>query len=773
MKMIAINKHSSKLKKWSVEMPNAPFSNRYLQANEHKPIRKKMKTSSKILLILIFSAYPILGLISQNTDWIIYTNSEKVNCQLIQGNYNWIGTNGGIAKINIHTREIDFINSGNSGLQHNFVQCLTTDLDENIWVGSKGTNYCGVLSSFKGNDWTYYDPPVNYKNYNSITVADNGDIWAGTNLFGLLHYDGSVWETFNVDNSPLPSNSIGQILAESDSAIWVIVQGQQSTQSCLAKYNGNNWILIDTSNSNIPSNYVFSMDIDGFGNKWIGTYKGLTMFDGSNWIDYNTENSGIPSNIITSVVCDKENNIWVGTSNSGIACFDGNLWTVYNDINSMLPTNKIKSLDIDDNNTVWIIYNLQYDFQGSRIISFDGTEWVQFETKSSPMPNNFPTSLAIDVDSSVWVGTNDGFANIKDNVWTSYTSQNTPLENDDIRAIACEKNGTKWFGSLFCGLIKYFNQEWTVYTLDNSPLTSRQINCITIDENNNKWIGTSSGGMDSGGLIKISNENNWTIYNSNNSDLPYNTVNCVTIDEIGIIWVGTQHGLVKIENDVWTVFDTTNSDLPDSWICSLAVDSTNTLWIGTRYEGLVKYDSQNWNVYNQENSGIPDNCVFAITVDTDNSLWLGTMYGGLTKFDGTEWTSFNCTNSGMPGSYTTNIIIDHNNTKWITATSLNTGGVALYNENGLTSTNEIEKLEELNMISLFPNPVNNYLNVNINTEYLQFKITLTDITGRVIRIISTKSNQKIIDVSGLPSGLYMISASYKKKIIGINKFIKL
>ncbi len=28
MKMIAINKHSSKLKNWSVEMPNAPYSNR-------------------------------------------------------------------------------------------------------------------------------------------------------------------------------------------------------------------------------------------------------------------------------------------------------------------------------------------------------------------------------------------------------------------------------------------------------------------------------------------------------------------------------------------------------------------------------------------------------------------------------------------------------------------------------------------------------------------------------------------------------------------------
>jgi len=31
--MIAINKHSAKLKTWSIEMPNAPYLNRYGQLN--------------------------------------------------------------------------------------------------------------------------------------------------------------------------------------------------------------------------------------------------------------------------------------------------------------------------------------------------------------------------------------------------------------------------------------------------------------------------------------------------------------------------------------------------------------------------------------------------------------------------------------------------------------------------------------------------------------------------------------------------------------------
>jgi len=36
MKMIATNKHSAKLKIWRVEMPNAPYSNRYEQSQKTK-----------------------------------------------------------------------------------------------------------------------------------------------------------------------------------------------------------------------------------------------------------------------------------------------------------------------------------------------------------------------------------------------------------------------------------------------------------------------------------------------------------------------------------------------------------------------------------------------------------------------------------------------------------------------------------------------------------------------------------------------------------------
>jgi ligand-binding sensor domain-containing protein len=39
-----------------------------------------------------------------------------------------------------------------------------------------------------------------------------------------------------------------------------------------------NWTVYNTSNSELPSNWVYSIAIDGQGNKWIGTDGGLAVY---------------------------------------------------------------------------------------------------------------------------------------------------------------------------------------------------------------------------------------------------------------------------------------------------------------------------------------------------------------------------------------------------------------------------------------------------------------------------------------------------------------
>jgi ligand-binding sensor domain-containing protein len=64
------------------------------------------------------------------------------------------------------------------------------------------------------------------------------------------------------------------------------------------------WIVYDTTNSGLPHNWVSSVTIDDFGNKWIGTFAGLAKFDGAKWKVYDTSNSDLPSNEIISIALD-------------------------------------------------------------------------------------------------------------------------------------------------------------------------------------------------------------------------------------------------------------------------------------------------------------------------------------------------------------------------------------------------------------------------------------------------------------------------------------
>ena len=111
----------------------------------------------------------------------------------------------------------------------------------------------------------------------------------------------------------------------------------------------------------MPDNDVWSVAIDGSGNKWIGTAEGwlwsvgggLAKFDDTNWTVYDTSNSGLPDNYINCITIDISGNKWIGTS-AGLTKFDGTKWTVYNTSNSGLPHNTIYSIFIDGKGDKWI-----------------------------------------------------------------------------------------------------------------------------------------------------------------------------------------------------------------------------------------------------------------------------------------------------------------------------------------------------------------------------------------------------------------------------------
>ena len=308
------------------------------------------------------------------------------------------------------------------------------------------------------------------------------------------------------------------------------------------------WLSYNTANSDLPSNTITCIEIDEFGNKWIGTGGGLVKFDGTNWTVYNSSNSGLPDNWIPALAIDRSVKKLIGTgeftkrTSSGLAKFDGTNWIVYDTSNSSLPGNWISAITIDGSGNKWI------GIKDEGLAKFDGSNWILYNSSNSGLPKNIGVrAIAIDGSGNKWIGAYDDFVKFDDTTWTVYNAQTT------IGCITIDNTGKKWIGGLrsepfgWFGLIRYDDETFTYYAESDSGVPLGSIQCIAVDEFDNKWIGTYR--SNNGGLVKFDGTN-WTDYSTSNSGLPDNWgVNAIAIDGSGNIWIGTWGGGLAVYNE--------------------------------------------------------------------------------------------------------------------------------------------------------------------------------------------------------------------------------
>ncbi|MGL5316104.1 MAG: ligand-binding sensor domain-containing protein [Peptostreptococcaceae bacterium] len=216
--------------------------------------------------------------------------NDTINCIVGDGDYVWVGTNDGINKININTKEIKQYKTSD-GILDIKVKKLLIDSKNNLWIGTpSGLNILdiakdeviditSILSYNNGSTDTYV---------NTIYEDKEGNIWIGRIIDGGL-------SKIDIHNSS-------------------IVHYRKQTNS----------------KDSISSNSVKTITEDSNGNLWIGTDYGLNKLDKktSKFTRY-TEKDGLPNNTIYGILEDDEKNIWVSTNN-GIGKLDVNKNVFFN-----------------------------------------------------------------------------------------------------------------------------------------------------------------------------------------------------------------------------------------------------------------------------------------------------------------------------------------------------------------------------------------------------------------------------------------------------------
>lgn len=205
-----------------------------------------------------------------------------------------------------------------SSNEPNFPSQITMDSQGNLFgVLEIGSSEIRVVTN-EGSSWNElttftqeYAPPVN------AFVADSrDDVWIG-GIGELIHYNGSEWQTFTSDNSPLPNAWIYTLFVDSQKRLWI---GTGNGVSMID--NGNFQPLPDSAPSSGITIYSFAESSDG--TIWAGGTGGMYSYDGSQWSTYNSENSKLRGKQINDIELDSSNRVWALPNEGGVlSVWDG------------------------------------------------------------------------------------------------------------------------------------------------------------------------------------------------------------------------------------------------------------------------------------------------------------------------------------------------------------------------------------------------------------------------------------------------------------------
>ena len=467
--------------------------------------------------------YSIIVPISGCYEWLQYTSGTQITALVDDGNYLWVGSYGGLTRLDKTTEDMTHYNTANSGLPDNMISSIAKDV--------------------------------------------NGDWWIGTDN-GLAKFDGTSWAVYKSDNSPLPRNGITCLAIDADGNKWIGV-----FMGGLVKFDGINWTVYNTSNSDLPTDDFREIIIDAGGNKWLGTNGGgLAKFDGTNWTVYNVSNSGIPGVSVSSIAFDVTGDMWIGCcgwGSEGLAKFDGTNWTVYNTSNSPLPDDSVRYIAIDTDGNKWV--------GADGLVKFDGTNWTVYNPDiHAPFVYGIdPWCIVIDASGNKWVGDYGGLAKFDGTNWTAYNTGNSELPDNHVQSLAFDDEGNKWIGTWFGGLSRFDGTNWDVYLED---IPDRHVMDIAIAGDGNKWILTWDG------LSKF-NGTTWTVYNKDNSGLPEGWVTNLAIDTANNLWMVVYSPWARSWDPSWSpdgtmmVFTSDKSGNSDIWI--MDADGRNLIQITT------------------------------------------------------------------------------------------------------------------------------------------------------------------------------------------------
>ncbi|MDR2407226.1 MAG: hypothetical protein LBE13_03825, partial [Bacteroidales bacterium] len=277
----------------------------------------------------------------------LLTNDISFSLDIDRDNNVRFGTKHNLVKIDANNNWSSSYEKIDNFVAERRINGVAGDLSSNLWIALGLSDTCVLKNSNNSSvAFTQQNSPLFKELPDSRFCFDKkGNTWLAS-VAGLYKYDGTDWQRFTPDNSPLKSYQINDLAIDKDDNLWGATGHVSSVgieaDGCLFKYDGTNWQIYTVENSELPGILVTKLTFDSKNNLWIHCRDedgiigrelgyGLTKFDGAAWTTYNIDNSDIPSNSIMDIAIDKDDNLWLATfGRVGITKYDGTNWQSYN-----------------------------------------------------------------------------------------------------------------------------------------------------------------------------------------------------------------------------------------------------------------------------------------------------------------------------------------------------------------------------------------------------------------------------------------------------------
>lgn len=372
-----------------------------------------------------------------------------------------------------------------------------------------GTLFSGVKKMQNG---VFSDISVDYQTaVSEITSDGNGIVYAATDI-GLLTIDTEKDYEMKLMTiaDGLPDNFTTSVAIDGKGNVWAGTDGFGVSKI------KNDKIEIYSTDNGLTSNDIYTITFDNNDNAWLGTHLGGICHQDGNGGWKHIGSTGLAGNDVSDILFDGDVK-WFATG-SGISRLDGELWKNYtfmNEEGTGLASNRVTAVIKDNREGKNKIYASGYGGIAKYNSMFDEWEYYKFTSTDKEGNMKYPKFELFQMsDGSMWVttfGENLGFASFdaEKGELTYYNDSNVdviaPNCNSFFKAVEAP-DGAIWFCSVDGAVIlkdgEFSMEKFETKLEYEDPETGEiqygydnNVRTVSFDSNGNAWVGKISGIM--------------------------------------------------------------------------------------------------------------------------------------------------------------------------------------------------------------------------------------------------------------------------------------